>query len=132
VSSWSITCQHIFGNIFGTVTNSENSAPLPGILVNAGGVQTLTDSAGRFELTGLRGGTHNLVAYALDGSFQTFQQGATVAENQATPVQVQMRPAQLVNIIFTVSVPDRHNDVPLRLAGNLLQLGNTSPTCKAD
>jgi hypothetical protein len=37
-----------------------------------------------------------------------------------------MRPAQLVNIIFTVSVPDStQRGVPLRLAGNLLQLGNT-------
>ncbi len=37
-----------------------------------------------------------------------------------------MKPAQLVNIIFTVSVPDStQKGVPLRLAGNLLQLGNT-------
>jgi hypothetical protein len=37
-----------------------------------------------------------------------------------------MRPAQLVNVIFTVSVPDStQRGVPLRLAGNLLQLGNT-------
>jgi hypothetical protein len=49
-----------------------------------------------------------------------------VAENQSTPVQIAMRPAQLVNIIFTVSVPDStQRGVPLRMAGNLLQLGNT-------
>jgi hypothetical protein len=127
VSSWSDkTVSTLSGNIYGTVVNTDNAAPLPGIMVTAGGVQTLTDSMGRFELIGLRGGTHNLVAYALDGTFQTFQQGATVAENQGTPVQIQMRPAQLVNIIFTVSVPDStQRGVPLRLAGNLLQLGNT-------
>jgi hypothetical protein len=114
------------GNILGTVLNSDNGAPIPDILVTAGGVQALTDSAGRFQLMGLRGGTHNFVAYALDGAFQTFQQGATVAENQATPVEVRLKPAQLVNIIFTVSVPpDTQRGVPLRLAGNLLQLGNT-------
>lgn len=127
VSSWSDrSANTLSGNIFGTVINAENSAPIPGVMVTAGGVQALTDSTGRFELIGLRGGTHNLVAYALDGSFQTFQQGAAVAENQGTPVQILMRPAQLVNVIFTVSVPDStQRNVPLRLAGNLLQLGNT-------
>ena len=127
VSSWSDrTVNTLSGNIYGTVINTDTSAPVPGVMVTAGGLQSLTDSAGRFELIGLRGGTHNLVAYALDGSFQTFQQGATVAENQSTPVQIAMRPAQLVNIIFTVSVPDStQRDVPLRMAGNLLQLGNT-------
>jgi hypothetical protein len=127
VSSWSDRAVNtLSGNIFGTVVNSDNGAPIPGILVTAGGAQMLTDSAGRFELVGLRGGDHNLVAYALDGSFDTFQQGATVAENQATPVQIQIKPAQLVNVIFTVAVPDStQRGVPLRMAGNLLQLGNT-------
>ncbi|MBN2116394.1 MAG: hypothetical protein JW730_07480 [Anaerolineales bacterium] len=114
------------GNVFGTVLNSDSGAPIPDILVTAGGVQTLTDSAGRFQLNGLRGGNHTFVAYALDGAFQTFQQGAMVAENQSTPVEVRLKPAQLVNIIFTVSVPSgTQPGVPLRLAGNLLQLGNT-------
>lgn len=127
VSSWSDKpANTLSGNIFGTVVNADNGAPIPGILITAGGAQILTDSAGRFELIGLRGGDHNLVAYALDGSFQTFQQGATVAANQSTPVQIQMKPAQLVNVIFTVSVPDStQKGVPLRLAGSLLQLGNT-------
>ncbi len=66
------------------------------------------------------------MAYALDGAYQTFQQGATVAENQSTPVQIAMKPTQMVNVIFTVSVPDStQRGVPLRLAGNFLQLGNT-------
>jgi hypothetical protein len=127
VSSWTDRpVNTLSGNILGTVVNQDTGAPLPGILVTAGGMQMLTDSAGRFELDGLRGGEHNLVAYAMDGTFQTFQQGATVAENQSTPVQLSMKPAQLVNVIFTVSVPEPiQNGVPLRLAGNFLQLGNT-------
>jgi len=68
--------------------NSDSGVPIPDIMVTAGGVQTQTDSAGRFQLLGLRGGTHNFVAYSLDGAYQTFQQGATVAENQSTPVNV--------------------------------------------
>ena len=116
----------VSGNIFGTVLNADTGVPLPGILVTAGGVQALTDSAGRFQLMGLRGGTHNFVAYAMDGAFDTFQQGATVAENQSTEVNIRMKPAQLVNVIFTVSVPaGTEAGIPLRLAGNLLQLGNT-------
>jgi len=114
------------GNIFGTVVNADTNVPIPDVLVTAGGVQALTDSAGRFQLLGLRGGNHNFVAYALDGAYQTFQQGAMVGENQSTPVEVHMKPAQLVNVIFTVSVPpETQKGVPLRLAGNLLQLGNT-------
>ncbi|HSL46064.1 MAG TPA: hypothetical protein VK897_21700 [Anaerolineales bacterium] len=114
------------GNIVGTVLNADTGAPIPEIMVTAGGMQALTDSAGRFQLVGLRGGAHNFVAYSLDGAYQTFQQGAMVAENQSTPVEVRIRPAQMVNIIFTVSVPaETQRGVPLRLAGNLLQLGNT-------
>jgi hypothetical protein len=127
VNSWADKAvSTLSGNIFGTVVNSDNGVPIPDILVTAGGVQTQTDSAGRFQLIGLRGGTHNFVAYALDGAYQTFQQGATVAENQSTPVDVRLKPAQLVNIIFTVSVPaGTQQNVPLRIAGNLLQLGDT-------
>jgi hypothetical protein len=116
----------ISGSIFGTVLNTDTSVPIPDILVTAGGVQAVTDSAGRFQLMGLRGGTHNFVAYAMDGAFQTFQQGAMVAENQSTPVDVRMKPAQMVNVIFNASVPaGTEPGMPLRLAGNLLQLGNT-------
>lgn len=127
VSSWTDKAVNtLSGNIFGTVVNESTGAAVPDIMVNAGGVSALTDSAGRFELIGLRGGNHTIVAYAVDGMFQTFQQGAMVGENQATPVQVHLKPAQLVNVSFIVSVPDNtQRGVPLRLAGNLLQLGNT-------
>ena len=127
VNSWADKpVSTLSGNISGTVLNVDTGAPIPDILVTAGGAQVLTDSAGRFQIMGLRGGTHNLVAYALDGTYITFQQGATVAENQTTPVEIRMKAAQLVNVIFTVSVPqETQTGVPLRLAGNLLQLGNT-------
>jgi hypothetical protein len=39
----------VSGNIFGTVVNADTGVPIPDILVTAGGVQTLTDSAGRFQ-----------------------------------------------------------------------------------
>ena len=127
ISSWSDKpVNTLSGSISGTVLNMDTGTPLAEIMVTAGGVQTLTDSAGRFTLTGLRGGNHNLVAYSLDGTYQTFQQGALVEGNKGTPVEIRMKPAPLVNVIFTVSVPQNtQRDVPLRIAGNLLQFGNT-------
>lgn len=127
VSSWSDKpVNTLSGSIVGTVVNAESGEPLGEIMVAAGGAQTLTDSAGRFALTGLRGGMHNLVAYALDGTYQTFQQGAMVEGNKSTPVEIRMKPAPLVNVIFVVSVPQNtQRNVPLRIAGSLLQFGNT-------
>jgi hypothetical protein len=127
VSSWSDRpVNTLSGNIAGTVVNADTGAPIPDIMVTAGGAQVLTDSAGRFQILNLRGGTHNLVAYALDGAHQTFQQGATVAENQTTPVEIRMKAAQQVNVIFTVTVPPgTQPGMKMHIAGNLLQLGNT-------
>jgi len=113
------------GSIQGEVY-AEGSGALANILVTAGGVQTITDSAGRFDLEGLPPGTHNLVAYAMDGTYQTFQQGATVLENLNTPVKIFLKPTPLVDVIFNVSVPSNTlPGAPVRLGGNLFQLGNT-------
>ena len=113
------------GSIEGEVF-AEGGGPLANIMVTAGGVQTITDSQGRFDLEALPPGTHNLVAYALDGSYQTFQQGATVLENLNTPVKLFLKPAQLVNVTFNISVPSNTlPGAPVRLGGNLFQLGNT-------
>lgn len=113
------------GSIQGEVY-AEGGGPLPNIMVTAGGVQTITDSQGRFDLEALPPGTHNLVAYALDGTYQTFQQGATVLENLNTPVKLFLRPALLVNVTFNITVPTNTlPGAPVRLGGNLFQLGNT-------
>jgi hypothetical protein len=114
------------GRVFGQVVSASDGTPIPDILVTAGGLQTLTDSSGNFSLEGLPPGTHNMVAYALDGMYQPFQQGATVVTDKTTPVKVTMAPAALVNVVFTVIVPrDTVPTAPIRLAGNLYQLGNT-------
>ena len=113
------------GSIEGEVY-AEGSGPLANIMVTAGGVQTITDSAGRFDLEGLPPGTHNLVAYALDGTYQTFQQGASVLENLNTPVKIYLKSAPLVSVTFNISVPSNTlPGAPVRIAGNLFQLGNT-------
>jgi hypothetical protein len=127
VSSWS---DSLFsapaGRITGQIISASDGKPLVNILVAVGGQQTLTDSNGEFVVENLPAGTHNLVAYALDGSYQTFQQGALVVENKTTPANISLMAAPLVNVIFTVSVPDNTiENIPIRLAGNLYTLGNT-------
>jgi hypothetical protein len=127
ISAW--TTRPFAGNIGqvqGRVLNADTGTPLPNILVTGGGAQAWTDSAGRFDLWGLPPGTHNITAYAPDGTYTTFQQGAQVAAGLVTPVELRMKPAPLVNVTFIVNVPaNTVKGAPVRLAGNLLQLGNT-------
>jgi hypothetical protein len=114
------------GTVMGQITNIDTGSPLPNMLVAAGGMQSITDSQGRFELNGLPEGTQTLLVYAMDGMYKTFQQGATVGGGQTTVVDVRVKPLPLVNITFVVTVPDTTvPGVPVRIAGNILQLGNT-------
>jgi hypothetical protein len=127
ISAWSDTAfSGPTGRIMGTTTDAESGAAIPNLLVSAGGVQAITASDGAFLLEGLPPGTHNLVAYALDGSYRTFQQGAVVAAESTTPAPLRLPVAPSVNIVFTVAVPEGTMPaVPIRLAGNLYPLGNT-------
>ncbi len=127
VASWSDSLfSSPSGRLTGHVVDSSNNNPIPNILIAAGGQQTLADSTGSFVFESLPVGTHNLVAYAIDGAYQTFQQGARVDVGQSTPVALSLTPAQMVNVIFTLSVPaNTIQNAPIRLAGNLYQLGNT-------
>ncbi len=114
------------GRISGQFTDTNNGQPIPNLLVTAGGLQTFTLADGSYLLEGLPPGTHNLVAYALDGSYRTFQQGAVVVADSTTPASISLTEALLVNVTFTVIVPtDTPTGIPIRLAGNLYQLGNT-------
>ncbi|MBI5841265.1 MAG: hypothetical protein HZB19_14295 [Chloroflexi bacterium] len=114
------------GAIQGRVLNADTGTPLPNILVAAGGMQYITDSAGRFDISGLPVGTHNLVVYSLDGIYLPFQQGAAIGDSQTTNVDLRVKPAPLVSVTFSVSTPTNTvPGAPVRVAGNLLQLGNT-------
>lgn len=127
ITRWNDTrFEGITGRITGTLTDVQSGAPTPGILLASGGAQTLTNSEGQFLIEGLPPGTHNLVAYAMDGSYAAFQQGALVAAESNTPATIQLTPTTNVDITFLLHVPeDTPPGVPLRMAGNLLQLGNT-------
>jgi hypothetical protein len=127
ISTWSdTTFNGTTGRIMGQVKDNQVGIPIPNLLVTAGGAQTVTSSNGEFLLEGLPPGIHNLVVYAFDGSYPTFQQGAKVAENSTTPSVIDISPAPLVKLIFIVTAPEGTLPaVPIRLAGNLYQLGNT-------
>ncbi len=114
------------GRITGTISDRTTGQPIANILVAAGGQQAFTMSDGTFLMEGLLPGTHNLVLYSLDGSYSIYQQGAVVAAGSTTPVNVALTPVSLVTVIFTVQLPQGSPaGAPIRLAGNLYQLGNT-------
>ncbi|GAB4578937.1 MAG: hypothetical protein Fur0022_16740 [Anaerolineales bacterium] len=127
VTRWNDTLYNLpAGRIAGTVTDSTTGQPIPNLLIAAGGAQTLTAWDGTFRIEGLPVGTHNLVAYALDGTYHTFQQGAVVAENASTPAEFSVIPTTFVDVTFRLTVPeDTIPAIPVRIAGNLYQFGNT-------
>ncbi len=117
------------GRIMGTATDAASGLPISNLLITAGGAQTFTTADGSFLLEGLPPGIHNLIGYALDGAYQVFQQGAEIAADSTTPASIQLIAAPLVNVTFIVTPPTNTPPlVPMRLAGNLYQLGNTFGT----
>lgn len=130
VASWSDSAfAGPTGKITGVVSDVATGSPIPNILVTAGGVSTLSDSLGQFILEGLPEGTHLLGAIALDGAYSIFQQGASVANGLVTNAPIGLKLLPTVQVTFVASVPtDTVAGAPVRLAGNLLQLGN----CFAD
>jgi hypothetical protein len=114
------------GRIQGYALDVLTGQPIPGLLIVAGGAQTFTASDGSFLIEGLPPGEHNLVAYALDGRYMPFQQGAVIQEEATTPAEIRLKPASMVNVTLELTVPEGTIPaVPIRVAGNIYQLGNT-------
>ncbi len=115
-----------FGRIQGQITDANTNLPIPNVMVTAGGIQTISSSDGSFLLEGLSPGTHNLVAYSIEGTYQPFTQGAVVATDSTTPAPLQLTPTRKVKVSFVVHLPAGSiTGVPLRLVGNIYPLGNT-------
>ena len=113
------------GVLSGTIQDRVTHNPLPDILVSAGGQLTFTDANGYFLIDGLPAGVHNMVAYAIDGSFQPFQQGAEIADGLTTPASIDLQAMPAVQVRFNVTPPGDARGAPIYFAGNLAQLGNT-------
>ncbi len=127
ISAWTdLPYKGSTGRIIGQVKSNSDGSPLVGLLATAGGIQSFTSTDGGFILEGLPPGTHNLVIYAIDGSFSTFQQGALIAPDATTPATIELQPSEYTNVQFVVHVPpETLPGIPIRMAGNLYQLGNT-------
>lgn len=130
VSRWTdTTFSSPSGRIIGQAVDAATGQPIPSLMITAGGAQAFTKSDGSFLIEGLPPGVHNMVGYSLDGAYQVFQQGAEIAADSSTPATINLNPAALVNVTFNVTPPANTPPVvPLRLAGNLYQLGNTFGT----
>ena len=114
------------GRIVGTIFNALQGSPLPDVLVSAGGRSAFTDGQGAFRLDGLPAGLHNLVALSPSGAHLPIQQGAIIAADSETPATLGLVPADPITVTFQVTVPsDTPAGVPVRVAGNVLGLGNT-------
>lgn len=113
------------GKLLGTVLDSKSDLGVPDILISVAGYQTITDMSGNFVIDGIHPGIHNLVAYAIDGSYQTFQQGTNIFGGLSTQAKIELSPLPEVTLSFIVTPPNDAIGAPIRFAGNFYQLGNT-------
>jgi hypothetical protein len=114
------------GRVVGTLTDAATGAPLPDLLVSVGGHSTFTDGQGAFRIDDLAPGLHNLVVLSPSGAYLPMQQGAIIAGESETPAVLALTAAQPIVVTFQATVPsDTPSGVPLRVAGNVLGLGNT-------
>jgi len=113
------------GILKGTLVDTVTNQPIQDMLVCAGGKRTFTDANGKYLLEGLSEGTHNLVFYAMDGKYRTFQQGATISASMTTTADMQLTPMPEVRVTFQVMPPGEALGAPIYLAGNIFQFGNT-------
>jgi hypothetical protein len=113
------------GRLIGTMRDSATGAAVRELIVTAGGAQTYTDSEGAFRIDGLVPGLHTLTVTSLDGAYLPVQQGAIIAVDSATPAEMTVEAARPIQVVFEVTLPEgTPTGQPLRLAGNLLQLGH--------
>ena len=115
----------VTGSLAGKILDDETNQPIPDILVSAGGRITFTDANGKYLLLGLGQGVHNVVFYAMDGKYRTYQQGAVIEAGKRTPANIQLQQMPLVNVTFLVTPPTDALGAPIYVAGNISQLGNT-------
>ncbi len=104
----------------------ENGKPIEGIHVYCGGYSTTSDKHGEFQIDHLIPGKHLLVAYAQDESYETFQQEAVIVSEKTTVANFSMKRVPSVMMVFFVDVPSNTpQKAQVRIAGNIIQLGNT-------
>ncbi|MGD8759138.1 MAG: hypothetical protein PVJ07_02675 [Anaerolineales bacterium] len=113
------------GRIVGRLHDATSQDPIPEAIVTVAGLTTFTDGEGAFRIEDLAPGLHNLVVYHPHGAFLPAQQGAMIAPISTTLVELDLQPATPVTVTLEVTVPENTvSGAPIRVAGNLRQLGN--------
>ncbi len=117
------------GRIVGIVRDVSSNRGIPGLIVSAGGQQTLTGFDGEYVLWNLPANAPTtLTAFAPDGSFRTAMVVATppTRDGNTAFVDLGLAAAKTVKVTFVVAPPvDTPAGAPLWLVGNTLQLGET-------
>jgi hypothetical protein len=114
------------GAIVGTVRNSNTNNGVMGVMVEAGGKTTLTAWDGTYALHDLPVGAQRVTILAPDGALRPAQNVVTVAKGQAAALDLSSPDPNLVHVTFIVRPPPNTEPVaPVRLAGNVSQMGDT-------
>ncbi len=113
------------GVISGCVKDKATGFPIPDILVSAGGQLTLSDANGEFVIGGIPHGEHNVLFYAMDGKYSSYQQSAIINPGLTTEANIDLHMQTPVQVIFSVIPPEEAFGAPVYIAGNILQFGNT-------
>jgi hypothetical protein len=112
------------GRVIGRIVDAATASPLREILVSASGVTAYTDGEGAFRLDGLAPGLHSVVAFTTDGAYRPQQRQAVVAPESATPAELALVAAPMIDIAFEVTLPEgTPADAPIRVAGNVRSFG---------
>ena len=113
-----------YGRIRGQLVEKSTQLPVPNVSISAAGIRTISAADGSFILEGLSPGLCNVVISSLDGAFETFQQGALIAEESTTPIILELQKRSFVDVNFLVKLPEGfYTELPLRFASNLSLLG---------
>lgn len=126
VSSWTETALNLsLGRLEGKLVDAQSGSGISDLIVNVGGVITVTSATGAFLLENLLPGKYLLTIYSMDGRYGPFQQEAIIAPRSSTPVEIFLSAYPTVPVTFLVTPPSDHNPVaPIRLVGSTAELGN--------
>ncbi len=113
------------GAVSGVVRNANTGQGVMGVLVTAGGQQTLTAWDGAYTLADLPIGLQRVTVFAPDGALRPAQADALVAKDQTTALDFTTPDPNAVHVIFVVRPPaDTDPQAVIRLVGNVAQMGD--------
>jgi hypothetical protein len=121
VAAWTdLASTESTGQVAGVVIASGSGAPVPNLAVNISGLQTVTDEQGRFLVSGLPQGLHDIVISATDGAYLPFQQGALVAAGAETQAAMALNPTNMATVTLIMTPPEGSpSAVPVYMLGDI-------------